>query len=232
MLITAGPTHEPIDAVRYLANRSSGRMGVAIAVAAANRDLPTTLLLGPTQRPLEADDWPPNSSHTALVRFQTAADLQRLLAEHWPQHDVLIMAAAVADFRPTGVTVANDGSGGQGTPSGKIRRTGEQVTLDLEPTPDLLADLASITRQDQTVIGFALEPADQMMQSAEEKLQRKRLDAIVANPLETMDAQTVTATLLLRDGSTMAAPPAIAKRDFAEWLLDAVSHLRSGSLRA
>jgi phosphopantothenoylcysteine decarboxylase/phosphopantothenate--cysteine ligase len=212
ILLTAGPTHEPIDAVRYLANRSSGRMGLALAEAAEHRSLPTTLLLGPTHLQL------PDTSQTTVVRFQSTADLQRLLTEHWPNHDVLIMAAAVADYRP----VAGDQSA-----SGKLRRSEAGLTLQLEPTPDLLASLASITQPHQTTIGFALEPADRLIASATDKLQRKHLDAIVANPLETMDAEFVTATLLRSDGSATAAPANLPKREFARWLIDQALELHS-----
>src|SRR5688500_7711901 len=91
-LITAGPTHEPIDEVRYLGNRSSGRMGIALAAASTRRGWQTTLLLGPTH--LE----PPQHSCLKVLRFQTAAELQALLHSQWPLHDVLLMAAAVADY--------------------------------------------------------------------------------------------------------------------------------------
>jgi phosphopantothenoylcysteine decarboxylase / phosphopantothenate---cysteine ligase len=208
VLITAGPTHEPIDAVRYIANRSSGRMGLSLAQAAARRGWPTTLLLGPT--PIQ----PPQSSFLTTVRFQTTADLQALLAEHWPRHDVLFMAAAVADYTP----VHDDSAAAQA--GGKLRRENREILLRLRPTPDLLAGLSTLTRPDQTVVGFALEPVDRLMTSAQEKLARKRLDAIVANPLETMDSPTVTATVLFRDGPPAAAKPNLAKADFAEWLLD------------
>jgi phosphopantothenoylcysteine decarboxylase/phosphopantothenate--cysteine ligase len=168
LLVTAGPTHEPIDAVRFLGNRSSGRMGWSLADAAARRGWTTTLLLGPTESPL------PVCSQVRVRRFRTAAQLADLLDEEWPGHDVLIMAAAVADYRPA--RPADDG---------KLRRDGP-VVLELEPTPDLLAGLAARTRADQVTIGFALEPAERLDVSAREKLARKSLDAIVANPLETM----------------------------------------------
>ena len=90
VLITAGPTHEPIDAVRYIGNRSSGKMGLALANATLRRGWPTTLLLGPTAIN------PPDHSQLTTIRFQSAADLRQLLAEYWPKHDVLFMAAAVA----------------------------------------------------------------------------------------------------------------------------------------
>ena len=203
VLVTAGPTHEPIDSVRYLANRSSGRMGIALAEAAIGRGWPTTLLLGPTTVQ------PPECSQLRTRRFQTAADLQQLLAEEWPRHDILFMAAAVADFTPVNARE-----------NGKLKRSPEGFTLELQSTPDLLAELAKSTRPDQRVIGFALEPAETLLKSAGEKLRRKRLDAIVANPLETMDSPRVTATVIFRDGTTIAARHNVGKLEFAQWLLE------------
>lgn len=242
VLITAGSTHEPIDAVRYLGNRSSGRLGLALADEAAKRGLTTTLLLGPTALP------PPNRSHLAVHRFQTTAELQTLLREHWPQHDVLIMAAAVADYRPVfplsltsggeraGVRVPQDSHSSDREPqssslkplaSTKLKRSAQSLTLELEPTPDLLAEAAASARPDQTLIGFALEPADRLLDSAREKLRKKGLHAIVANPLETMESPTITAKLLLADGRELAPPPKIAKPEFAKWLLDQLASVRS-----
>ncbi len=188
-------------------------MGIAVADAAVQRRWPTTLLLGPT--PLR----PPEHSLLNTIRFQTTADLQALLLEHWPTHDVLIMAAAVADYRPA---VSAEQA------SGKIKRGGP-MSLQLEPTPDLLAGLATITRRDQTVIGFALEPEDRLMASARDKLSRKTLDAIVANPLETMDSPAITATVLLADGRTLPSTPGLAKEQFAGWLLDQLGEIESAS---
>lgn len=209
--MTAGPTHEPIDEVRYIANRSSGRMGLALASTSAQRGWPTTLLLGPT--PLR----PPDHSLLTTHRFQTTADLQALLRQHWPDHDVLIMAAAVADYRP----VRSNADA-----LGKIKRGGP-MTLQLEPTPDLLAELAGTTRSDQTIIGFALEPHDRLVSSAQDKLVRKRLDAIVANPLETMDSPTVTARVFLAGGKALKPSPSLAKEQFAEWLMDQLGDIRA-----
>ena len=205
VLITAGPTHEPVDDVRYLANRSSGRMGIALADAAAARDWPVTLLLGPVERL-------PEHPAISIRRFVTTPDLKALLEELWPLHDLLIMAAAVADYRPRRATVA------------KLSRDEGPLTLELEPTEDLLAAMSAHTRPDQKRVGFALEPAAALMESARQKLSRKQLDAIVANPLETMDADTATAHLLLKDGRTIDAPADLAKREFAAWL---VHHIES-----
>jgi phosphopantothenoylcysteine decarboxylase/phosphopantothenate--cysteine ligase len=203
LLITAGPTHEPLDAVRYLANRSSGRMGLALVEAAARRGHRITLLLGPT--------WlqPPESTAVSVIRFQTAAELQAELRRCWPVHDVLLMAAAVADFRPAA-----------GDPGGKISRGQGGLTLHLEPTPDLLADVAARSRPDQTIIGFALEPPERLEESARRKLKAKGISAIVANPLQTMDADRITAAVHLSDGRVLTPPPNLTKADFADWLLD------------
>jgi phosphopantothenoylcysteine decarboxylase/phosphopantothenate--cysteine ligase len=204
VLVTAGPTHEPIDRVRYLANRSSGRMGMAIASAAVKRGWPVTLLLGPVSA------GPPEHSLLQVERFQTAADLGRLLQARWPSHDLLIMAAAVADYTAAEFT------------DGKLRRRTDDLHLRLRPTPDLLASLSTDTRFDQTTIGFALEHEANLTSAAREKLASKRLDAIVANPLETIDAPVVTATLLWRNGQVQSPPAAMTKAAFADWLLEQV----------
>ncbi|MEE8156345.1 MAG: phosphopantothenoylcysteine decarboxylase [Phycisphaerales bacterium] len=215
LLITAGPTWEPIDAVRYLTNRSSGRMGLALAQSSIRRSWPTTLLLGPTPLP------PPDTSHCSIRRFQTTAQLQALLVEHWPSHDVLLMAAAVADYRPADVD-----------PTQKRPRRGQGWHLALEPTPDLLAHLARTSRPDQTLIGFALEPADRLIESARRKLAQKHLDAIVANDLTTMDSDTIIATLLLRDGRTLSPGRELEKVQFANWLLDELATIRAAARTA
>lgn len=205
LLVTAGPTHEPIDRVRFIGNRSSGRLGLAIAEAAADRGCPTTLLLGPIEMP-------PSTTHPQLdlARFQTAADLERLLLEHASRSDLVVMAAAVADFRPRSVH------------DGKHRRTGGGLTLELEPVPDLLAGLASNRRPGQRIVGFALEEASDLEARAADKLRRKAIDAIVANPLETMDAREIQGLLLFADGrreTPPGHPAAISKKAFASWLV-------------
>lgn len=203
LLISAGPTHEPIDSVRFLGNRSSGRLGIALADAAAGLGWSVTLMLGPTAL---------TPSHTAvrLIRFQTTTDLQALLAEHVPRCDCLVMAAAVADFRPRPADPAHDG---------KLKRGDQSLVLHLEPTPDLLAGVAEFRRPDQLIVGFALEPRQRLLESARSKLARKRLDLIVANPLETMDAPTIEATVLDASGIALHTA-AISKTDFALRLLD------------
>lgn len=215
LLITAGPTWEPIDAVRYLANRSSGRLGLALAQSSIRRAWPTTLLLGPTPLP------PPHNSHCSIRRFQTTAQLKALLDEHWPSHDVLLMAAAVADFRPVEVD-----------PTQKHPRHGRGWDLALEPTPDLLGHLAQTSRPNQTLIGFALGAANHLIESARRKLAQKHLDAIVANDLTTMGSDTIRATLLLRDGRTLSPGRALEKVQFANWLLDQLATIRAAARAA
>ena len=202
MLVTAGPTHEAIDAVRYLANRSSGRMGVAIAAAAATAGWDVTLLLGPV-------DVPPPAG-VLVKRFRSTADLAALLDANFPPADVLIMAAAVADYRPVQ------------TGAGKLPRQSAGLRLELEPTPDLVAACATQRRSGQWIVGFALEAPATLETRAVEKLARKGLDAIVANPLGTMGADDVEAVVFTSDGTRHeppGAPGGIDKGAFAQWLV-------------
>ncbi len=168
-----------------------------------------TLLLGPTSRS-------PDDPRVKVRRFTTTADLEALLALHFPQCDTLIMAAAVADYRPKRAAATAEAA------LTKLRRTEAGMTLELEPTPDLLAAVSKTKREGQRVVGFALEPKDRLMESAAAKLERKSLDAVVANPLETMDAGTISATVLFRDGRRETTAGEIDKGVFAGWLLDAL----------
>lgn len=206
LLITAGPTHEPIDSVRFLGNRSSGRMGVALSEAAVARGWQVTLLLGPGTAE-------PSDPAVQVVRFRTCADLQSLLGAHAPKADILIMAAAVADYRPK----PNPAMSG-----GKFRRTDAPLVLELEPTPDLLAGISACRRPDQLFVGFALEPREELLESAKRKLVKKHIDMVVGNPLATMDSETVEAMVLFRDGRRADTPRVMTKRAFAPWLLDLV----------
>lgn len=212
MLITAGPTHEPIDAVRFIGNRSSGRLGIALADVAAHHGWAVTLLLGPTSQTI-------SDSRVVVRRFRTTAELEALLRAAMPECDVLVMAAAVADYRP------------RTTPDilgGKFKRMNQTFTLELEPTPDLLAGVAATKRDDQLVVGFALEPADRLLESATSKLHRKGLDLIVANPLATIDSGTIDAVVLSKDGSQKRTPGAIPKSDFAHFLLQEIEARATG----
>ncbi len=217
LLITAGPTQEPIDAVRFIGNRSSGRMGIALAAAAIERGWATTLLLGPT--PLDPPAPRAGAAGSIRVeRYRTAADLRAALARHWPHHDVLVMAAAVADYRPAPTAGADADT--------KLKRTGARLHLELEPTEDLVAEAAAAARTDQVVIGFALEPAATLEAEARRKLVAKGLDAIVANPLDTMDSDRISASLHTASGETFVPPADMTKADFATWLLDRLAAMR------
>ncbi len=205
VLVAYGPTHEPIDDVRFIGNRSSGRMGLAIADALAAAGCTVTAAAGPGVPP-------PSTPATQVRRFRTAADLLALLRSEWPAHDALVMAAAVADYRPRAAL------------EGKMRREAGARTLELESTEDILAGLAPATRPDQYVVGFALERPEDLEASAAAKLERKRADAIVANPLETMDAADVQGAVLLAGAPAQWLRPAgrMPKDAFAAWLVQAL----------
>jgi len=205
ILITAGPTYEAIDAVRFIGNRSSGRMGIAIAQAAVNAGYQTTLLLGPNCiQPITHD-------LLTIKHFRSTHDLQTFLEKHWPdQAGTLIMAAAVADF-----TLDSDE---KNNPS-KIKRSEEGITLHLKPTPDLIAECALRKQPNQRIIGFALEPGDQLIERATQKLIRKNIDAIIANPLQTMDDENVSAQLITKSNQSLTPGPT-TKQNFANWLIE------------
>ncbi|MFM7261888.1 MAG: phosphopantothenoylcysteine decarboxylase [bacterium] len=200
VLVTAGPTEEPIDEVRFLGNRSSGRMGVALAHAFADAGVEVRLALGPIRVA------PPTHDRVAVLPFRTSHDLEELLVRELPAADVVVMAAAVADYRPQRVEV------------GKLRRTGDGLHLQLESVPDLLATTLAHRKPGARVFGFALEPTERLRSSALEKLERKALAGIVANPLETMDAADIDGTLFLRDGRVLHPVGRLSKDDFARWL--------------
>ncbi|MEM1354890.1 MAG: phosphopantothenoylcysteine decarboxylase [Planctomycetota bacterium] len=207
VLITAGPTREPIDDVRFISNRSSGQMGFALARSAAEHGHEVTLLLGPVLLP------PSVPEMAQVVRFNTTADLEALLAQHFPVCDVLIKAAAVADYRPARVM------------KGKTPRA-EGMDIKLEPTPDLVAGCAAVKRADQTIIAFALEDPTVLETRAVEKMRRKKVDAILANPLQTMDAPDILPILFHADGRRDDPGPML-KPELAHWLIGRVESMRA-----
>lgn len=201
LLITAGPTREPIDAVRFISNRSSGRVGLSLAEHAGGAGHDVLLLLGP------GPAMPAFGPRVVVHRFESSAELKQLLEAHWRDHDVLVMAAAVADYRPLTVY------------EGKLPRTAAgTLTIELQPTPDLVALMAASKRPGQRVIAFALEEPANLESRAAEKMKRKGVDAIVANPLETMDAEAISPVWLTPDGGRDAGGR-MSKDDFAGWLL-------------
>ncbi|MEL6797874.1 MAG: phosphopantothenoylcysteine decarboxylase, partial [Planctomycetota bacterium] len=144
-------------------------------------------------------------------KFETTADLDRLLHDRVPDTDVLVMAAAVADHTPA---VRHPGKLGR-------NETGA-ITIDLVPTPDLLASVAASARPDQLLVGFALEPADRLAESAQRKLETKHVDLIVANPLDTMESSVIEATLFptaVLSHLVERLPGRRSKESFAAWLI-------------
>lgn len=216
VLVTAGPTEEPIDEVRFIGNRSSGQLGIAVARAFADLGAEVTLALGPVRTALPQPQTETGAGGIRIERFRTAADLRAVMTRELPSADIVVMAAAVADFRPAA------------REAGKMRR-GEARSLALEPVEDLLSATRAARKPGACIIGFALEPSDELERSALAKLERKDLAAIVANPLETMDAPDIEATVYARDGTVRRAAAAgarVAKPDFARWLAGEVLALR------
>jgi phosphopantothenoylcysteine decarboxylase/phosphopantothenate--cysteine ligase len=204
VLVTAGPTIEDLDAVRFIGNRSSGRMGFALAEQAAARGAEVTLVAGPT--PVEPPAGP------TVVRVRSAREMHAAVMTHAAGADVVIMAAAVADYTPAG-----------GAATGKIEKGGA-LTLQLERTPDILLDLGR-ARGDgarPVLIGFAAQAGDPVA-AARRKLAAKHVDLIVANdvtaPGAGFDVETNQVTLVSRDGIDDALP-LMSKRDVARRILD------------
>jgi phosphopantothenoylcysteine decarboxylase/phosphopantothenate--cysteine ligase len=158
VIVTGGPTLEPIDAVRFISNRSSGKMANALARVARRRGASTVLVTGPTALA------PP--AGTRVIRVETAAQMQEAVEREWQDADCIVMAAAVCDFRPT--DVGED----------KIRRGGD-LTLNLVPTTDILAGLAA-GKGAKLTVGFALE-TDNEIEGGKKKLKAKHLDLVVVN---------------------------------------------------
>ena len=164
VLITAGPTHEPIDPVRYIGNRSSGKMGVALALEAARRGAHVRLILGPSVLN-------PTAAHLHVTRVDTAREMFKAASGAFEQCDLAIFAAAVADYRP------------EQTADQKIKKTKDALRLDLVKNPDIAATLGKQKQAHQRLIGFALE-TQAGEEHARRKLSRKNLDAIVLNTLQ------------------------------------------------
>ncbi|HKD12665.1 MAG TPA: bifunctional phosphopantothenoylcysteine decarboxylase/phosphopantothenate--cysteine ligase CoaBC [Thermoanaerobaculia bacterium] len=206
LLVTAGPTREPIDPIRFVSNRSSGRMGYALAEGARDRGARVTLLSGPTELPLPAG--------VRLLRFETAADLQALLVHEFPECDVLIMAAAVADFIP------------EESAERLHREDGDRI-LRLAAGRDVLAGLSPLTRS-QIVVAFAAE-TDRLEERGRAKMERKGADLIVVNDVGRagtgFDAEENEVLILGRRGERelVSRRP---KREVAGKILDAIVRVR------
>ncbi|MBP1763805.1 MAG: coaBC [Firmicutes bacterium] len=203
VLVTAAGTREPIDPVRYIGNRSSGKMGYALASVAAARGADVILVSGPTALPC------PSGVTRHLV--ETAAEMREAVLTEYPNVDVVIKAAAVADYRPRLVH------------SHKIKKTGDSLELILEKTPDILLELGQLKKQ-QILVGFAAE-TQELLSNASEKIVRKNLDMIVANdvtlPGAGFNTDTNIVKILFPDGSCDELPQ-MSKEEVAGVILDKI----------
>jgi phosphopantothenoylcysteine decarboxylase/phosphopantothenate--cysteine ligase len=215
LLVTAGGTREPIDEVRFVGNRSSGKMGFALAEAAAARGAEVTVIAANVSLP-----------RAASVRYEavtTAAELEAAVRENFTTCDVLVMAAAVADFTPREVS------------GGKIKKAGRSsLQLELVATNDILAGLKELRRDDQLVVGFAAEAGEALLPEAQRKLEQKGLDMIVANDISDptigfeVDGNEV---VLLVPGADPERPPRGSKRQIADSILNHLATLLFASDR-
>jgi phosphopantothenoylcysteine decarboxylase/phosphopantothenate--cysteine ligase len=186
ILVTAGPTYEAIDPVRFIGNRSSGKMGIAIAKALAGRGASVVLLLGPTSQQVD-------NENIKVLRVESAQEMYEAAMKHFPEVHTAVLAAAVADYRPNHIATE------------KIKKTGDQLRIDLEKTPDIAATLGQIKQAHQTIVGFALETNNEL-ENAKLKLERKNFDFIVLNSLQDKGAgfnvDTNKITILHKNGET------------------------------
>ncbi len=206
--VSAGGTREPIDAVRVIANRSSGKQGYAVAVEAASR--------GARVRLVSTVDLPAPPG-VEVVRVETAAEMEAAMQRAAATSDVIVMAAAVADFRPK-VAAA-----------GKLKKRDGAPEIILEPTPDILAGLGAAKRPGQVLVGFAAETAD-LVANATSKLRAKHLDLIVANDVAAPGvgfAHETNAVTLLRPDAEPVEIDLAAKRDVARAVIDTIADIRS-----
>jgi phosphopantothenoylcysteine decarboxylase/phosphopantothenate--cysteine ligase len=208
VLITAGPTQEPIDPVRYISNRSSGKMGYALADAATHRGARVILISGPVA--LE----PPAGAE--VVNIRTAQEMRDAVFAHLEPATIIIKCAAVADFRPTSEAKQ------------KIKKTSARLALELDPTPDILAELGR-KRGDRLLIGFAAE-TENLQEEARRKLQSKNCDMVVANLVGQSDtgfeSDENEVVLALRSGEFIQIPR-MPKRELAEEILNQAVELRN-----
>ena len=204
VLVTAAGTREPIDPVRYIGNRSSGKMGYAIAEAARDLGANVTLISGPSALPPLAG--------VNFFKVESARDMRRLVLENFPESQIVIKAAAVADYRVKNVA------------DHKIKKNDEELTLVLEKNPDILKELGQKKQKGQVLVGFAAETQN-LIQYAQSKLEKKNLDMIVANdvskPQAGFNVDTNLIKLLKRDGS-IEELPLMSKKDLAYIILNHV----------
>ena len=215
IIVTAGPSREPLDPVRFISNRSSGKMGYALARAAARRGAQVVLVSGPTALA------PPEGVRTVPV--VTAEEMREAVLAEFDSATAVFMAAAVADYRP------------RSTSNSKMKRAGGAIRLDFIPNPDIVAELGDRKRH-QIVVGFAAE-TESLVENARAKLQRKNLDLLVANDITAegsgFDVDTNAVTLLDRDGTATPLPvmskDTVADRIY-DWFLQYKSRSQPGGV--
>ncbi|MEN6413659.1 MAG: bifunctional phosphopantothenoylcysteine decarboxylase/phosphopantothenate--cysteine ligase CoaBC [Veillonellales bacterium] len=203
ILVTAGGTREPIDPVRYIGNRSSGKMGYALATAAAARGAEVILISGPTSLP--------DPAGVFVKHIETAQEMRQAVLAEYDRMDIIIKAAAVADYRPMSPSVH------------KIKKADETLTLTLEKNPDILLELGQ-KKQHQILIGFAAE-TQELIGNASLKLAKKNLDMVIANdvtlPGAGFNSDTNIVKILYRDGRIEELPQ-LPKQEIAERILEKV----------
>ena len=214
VLVTAGGTREPIDSVRYVGNRSSGHMGVALATEAARRGAEVTLVAANVSLQV--------ASGVRVLAVETAAELEAATRAEFEAADVLLMAAAVADFRPVEAE------------STKIKKSGRsELAISLEPTNDILGALSAARRPGQTLVGFAAEHGEGGLEQARDKLERKGLDAVVLNDISRADIgfdsqENEVVIVTAQEETAVAQGP---KSTVAVAILDAVEQMRKAQVR-
>jgi phosphopantothenoylcysteine decarboxylase / phosphopantothenate---cysteine ligase len=207
VLVTAGPTQEPLDPVRFVSNRSSGKMGYALATAAKERGAEVILISGPVNLTAPRG--------VTVVPIRTANEMRAKVFEHLARATVVIKAAAVADFHLANV------------PQQKVKKTAARMSLELDPTPDILAELGR-NKQDRLLIGFAAE-TENLEREARRKLETKNCDMVVANLVGGVDvgfeSDQNEVALAMRTGEFVRLPRA-SKRELADQILDQALELR------
>jgi phosphopantothenoylcysteine decarboxylase / phosphopantothenate---cysteine ligase len=207
VLITAGPTQEPLDAVRYITNRSSGKMGYALAEEAAARGARVVLVSGPVQLP--------EPRGVEVIHVRTALEMRKAVLDHLKESTIIVKAAAVADYHRSN------------PPRQKEKKTAARLSLELDPTPDILAEIGR-QKGDRLLVGFAAE-TDHLAEEARRKLESKNCDMIVANLVSQdgigFDSEDNEVLLVRRTGESIPVERA-PKREIARRIFDEMNRLR------
>ena len=216
VLVTAGGTREALDPVRYLSNRSSGRMGYALAEAARQRGATVTLIAANIQLPAPLD--------IKVVKVESAGGMLEAVLDYYNNASLVIMAAAVADFKPSALETGRRQTISKMSLATKIKKSKQKIKMVLEPTVDILKTISQQKgRKGRRLIGFALE-TDNLLANAEQKLREKNLDLIVANDQTSFDKETAKVVLIFKNGKIETLPE-LNKKEIANRILDAVLRL-------